>query len=501
MMGRPLTRVRACFRLLCRCLLLLAFLALVQTNHAAAQSPGGTYIVRSGDTLVSIAAQLGISVEELAAANDLTDVDVLDIGQILRIPAENASRGVVVARPGDTVQTIAAREGLSVGRLAILNRISPTARLFPGQLIQFPRATLLPSVMRHFGSVRIVSVPAAVEQGQAGWLQVEANRPLPLKAQWNGAFVGIRPLAVLESDGAGASAGESATVWGGYVPTPASMGPGVYPLRLSYEARSGVTVARTFSVQVKKSSFLRQEIVLPPDKSALLDEALLRSELDHLSAIWSRTTTPIQWKQPFRLPLSSTSPTTSPYGVERNYNGGQYHSFHTGQDFAAPGGSPVIASADGIVALAEPLDVRGLSVVLDHGAGLFTGYWHLREVLVAPGTTVQAGDPIGLVGTSGRSTGEHLHWELRIYGVAVDPMPFLTKSLLAPLTQAESNDPLPQTGQQGSYSSSSSSSRPRPITSGSTSVSSSSASASSSSSLTAARDRIRLQIASSASVT
>ena len=95
----------------------------------------------------------------------------------------------------------------------------------------------------------------------------------------------------------------------------------------------------------------------------------------------------------------------------------------------------MVAAADGIVALAEPLDVRGVSVILDHGAGLFTGYWHLREVLVTPGASVQAGEPIGLVGTTGRSTGEHLHWELRIYSVAVDPMPFLTKPLLAPRLQ------------------------------------------------------------------
>ncbi len=496
-MARPLPRGRASFSLLRSCLLWLAFLAFLQTNHVAAQSSGRTYIVRSGDTLVSIAAQLDLSVEELAEANDLTDVDVLDVGQILWLPAESASRGVIFARPGDTVQTIAAREGLSMGRLAILNRTTPTARLFPGQLIQYPRDTLRSASAQNFGSVQIISVPAAVVQGQAGWLQVEASRPLPLRAQWNGAALGIRPLAVRERDAASASEGGSITVWGGYVPTPASLGPGVYPLRLSYEARNGVTVTRTFSVQVQKSDFLRQEIVLPPDKSALLDEALLQSELDHLSQVWSRTSTPIQWTQPFRLPLSSPSPTTSPYGVERNYNGGQYHSFHTGQDFAAPGGSPVVASADGIVALAEPLDVRGQSVILDHGAGLFTGYWHLREALVTPGATVHAGDPIGLVGTTGRSTGEHLHWELRIYGVAVDPMPFLTKPLLAPLSQVESNVQLPQTLQQGSYSSSSS--RPRPMTSGSASISTSSSSASSSSSLTAARDRIRLQIASSGS--
>ena len=434
-MGGPLPRGKALFNLPLRFLLCLAFLAASLTDNVSAQSPGGTYIVRSGDTLGSIAAQFGITVEELAAANNLADVDVLDVGQTLRLPQKVAWQVVIVARPGDTIQTIAAREGLSVARLAMLNRIASTARLYPGQLVRLTRDTQRPTAALRFGSVQFVSVPSTIVQGQAGWLQVEASRPLPLKAHWNGVPIGIRPLAIRDRAGVGASEGENVTVWGAYVPVPASMEPGILPLSLSYEARSGVSVTRSFPVEVQKSDFANQQITLPPDKSALLDQALLQSELNYLSPVWSQTATAVQWRQPFRLPLSSPAPTTSPYGVQRTYNGGQFLSFHTGQDFAAPGGSPVVAAADGIVALAEPLDVRGVSVILDHGAGLFTGYWHLREVLVTPGASVQAGEPIGLVGTTGRSTGEHLHWELRIYSVAVDPMPFLTKPLLAPRLQ------------------------------------------------------------------
>ena len=428
-------------------LLWLALAALWQTGHVAAQAPEETYTVRPGDTLVSIAAQFGVSVEELAAANGLSDLDLLDVGQILRTPAESVGRAVIAARPGDTIQSVAAREGLQVARLAILNAMAPTARLFPGQRIRLGRDGRRSAARMRFGAVQVVSLPSVVTQGHAGWLQVEARRPLPLKAFWNGLRLGIRPLAIRPQEGEGE--GDGVTVWGGYLPTPPSMGPGVFRLSLSYQARSGVLVARSFPVQVRENDFPSQQIRLPPDKSALLDQALLQSELDYLSSVWSRTTTPVQWRQPFSLPLSSTFPTTSPYGVRRSYNGGSLHAFHTGQDFAAPGGSPVLAAADGIVALAERLDVRGVSVALDHGAGLFTGYWHLREALVTPGATVQAGDPIGLVGTTGRSTGEHLHWELRIYGVAVDPMPFLTKPLLAPLLQpaqggqTPNNEPTP----------------------------------------------------------
>lgn len=426
-----LQRKRVSSGLLPACFLVLALLAVLQPDQIAAQSPNDTYVVEQGDTLASIAADLGIPLEVLAATNQITDINALDVGQTLLLP-RGAARRSVIARPGDTIQTIAEREGFSVVRLAIFNGTTPTARLFPGQPIRLLESNAPPTTP--FGSVKVVSVPSTIVQGQAGWLEAEVDRPLALEATWNGANLGIRPLAVKRKD----EGGKDVTTWGGYIPIEASIEPGVYPLNLSYTAANGVTVTRSFPVFIQGHVFPVQAIRLPPDKSALVEQEISQAELDYLAPIWSNTATPIQWRDPFTLPLQTAAPTTSPYGVHRNYNSGQYFTFHTGQDFAAPGGSPVLAPADGIVALAEPLTVRGISVVLDHGAGLFTGYWHLQEALVAPGEEVQAGDPIGLVGTTGRSTGEHLHWELRVYGVAVDPMPFLSRPLLANPSTVES---------------------------------------------------------------
>jgi len=419
-----LRRNRVYSQLLLASLLILALLAVLQPDKAAAQFQGDTYVVQQGDTLASIAAEMGIPLEVLAATNQLTDVNALGVGQVLLLPP-GAGRRTVIARPGDTIRSIAEREGQSDLRLAILNSTTPAARLFPGQPIRLLRNSA--PMPTPFGSVQIVDVPSAIVQGQAGWLEAEVDRPLSLEASWNGEPLGMRPLAIRGNEGAGGEV----TVWGGYVPIAASLEPGVYSLSLRYQATSGVTVSRSFPVFVQGRTFPVQDIRLPPDKNALVEQEISQAELDYLSPIWSRTATPIQWRDPFLLPLQSAFPTTSPYGVSRNYNSGQYFAYHTGQDFAAPGGSPVLAPADGVVTLAEPLTVRGISVILDHGAGLFTGYWHLQEALVAPGESVHAGDPIGLVGTTGRSTGEHLHWELRIYGVAVDPMPFLTRPLLA----------------------------------------------------------------------
>jgi murein DD-endopeptidase MepM/ murein hydrolase activator NlpD len=76
----------------------------------------------------------------------------------------------------------------------------------------------------------------------------------------------------------------------------------------------------------------------------------------------------------------------------------------------------------GTVALAEPLQVRGNAVILDHGLGVLTGFWHLSQIDVSPGEQVAKGQVVGLVGNTGLSTGPHLHWEMRVLSVPVDPL-------------------------------------------------------------------------------
>jgi murein DD-endopeptidase MepM/ murein hydrolase activator NlpD len=95
---------------------------------------------------------------------------------------------------------------------------------------------------------------------------------------------------------------------------------------------------------------------------------------------------------------------------------------HLGVDLAVPAGTPVIAAADGRVALAEGLRVRGNAVVIDHGLGVYTAYYHLSQIRVQPGQEVRAGDLLGLAGSTGLATGPHLHWELRVFGVPADPL-------------------------------------------------------------------------------
>lgn len=101
---------------------------------------------------------------------------------------------------------------------------------------------------------------------------------------------------------------------------------------------------------------------------------------------------------------------------------------HKGIDLAAPTGTPVYATADGIVGKAQWFSSYGLYVRIDHGAALETRYAHLSKLAVEAGERVNKGDLIGYVGSTGRSTGPHLHYEVRIDGVAVDPMPYMIES-------------------------------------------------------------------------
>lgn len=104
---------------------------------------------------------------------------------------------------------------------------------------------------------------------------------------------------------------------------------------------------------------------------------------------------------------------------------------HQGIDLAAPTGTPIYATADGTVSRANWFSSYGNYIAIEHGADLQTRYAHLSRIAVSAGETVKKGDLIGYVGSTGRSTGPHLHYEVRVNGVAVDPTPYLLETSAA----------------------------------------------------------------------
>ena len=132
------------------------------------------------------------------------------------------------------------------------------------------------------------------------------------------------------------------------------------------------------------------------------------------------------WRAPFQWP--ATGRISTHFGAQRVY-GDTPASYHGGMDIAAPSGTPVAAPIPGVVRLAAgPFSLEGNIVILDHGRGLHSAMMHLSRIDVKPGQIVRQGEVIGAFGSTGRSTGPHLHWGLTWNGVRVDP-----EALLPPM--------------------------------------------------------------------
>jgi murein DD-endopeptidase MepM/ murein hydrolase activator NlpD len=406
-----------------RRLLIALLLLLTLARPLQAQDDAGAYTVAPGDTLGAIAAQLGVSIDALIAANAIDDPNRINPGQVLIVPNADGSlpvtavaavttTGVVRAAAGDTLATLATRYALDPALVAELNGAPITRRLFPGQPVNVPEsAAPLPVVS--LGAIAALETPAEIVQGRTGRVYVTSSRPLDLIGRWNGQPLTFIPLS---EDGLRHFA---------FVPVDALLEPGVYPLEVGYITTRGVEIVRSWPVTVSAGPYDFQEIVVSQEKADVLTPDVVVTERDRVVAIWSQISPTLWWRELFQRPISVDYPTTSPFGTRRTYSVADIGNFHAGQDFGAPEGTLIFAPAPGVVVLAEPLSVRGNAVIIDHGQGVFSGYWHMSEMKVAPGMQVAAGDVLGLVGNTGLSTGAHLHWELRIAGVAVDPMQFL----------------------------------------------------------------------------
>ena len=158
--------------------------------------------------------------------------------------------------------------------------------------------------------------------------------------------------------------------------------------------------------------------VEPPESE--LDR--IREDKERVGRVWASGDPRRKWDGPFALPVDA--PARDNFGSRRVFNG-KPRSSHEGADLSAPEGAPVAAPGPGRVALADDLYFSGGTVILDHGAGLFTMYFHLSRIDVKAGDLVAAGKPIGAVGATGRATGPHLHWGARLNRARINPLGLL----------------------------------------------------------------------------
>jgi murein DD-endopeptidase MepM/ murein hydrolase activator NlpD len=200
--------------------------------------------------------------------------------------------------------------------------------------------------------------------------------------------------------------------------------PARYKVKVAATDGGGRSYSKGLPLRVEKVDFAVQKLSLPRSMVDLDAKTLERvnQESKRLKALFQGIREERCWKGPFIRPVEGEL--SGAFGVRRIING-ETKNPHSGIDLRADEGAPVAACNAGMVALVDEFFFSGKSVILDHGGGLYSMYFHLSETRVGEGARVTTGDLLGLVGTTGRSTGPHLHWGMIIRGARVDPLSFL----------------------------------------------------------------------------
>ena len=449
---------------LCLGLFLLPVLTLAQEGDDG--EPTNTtpipkvHLVQEGETLSSIATLYGVTVDELILVNNLTNPEFLFAGQELLIPGQvgDAAATLYTVQIGVTLAGIAAAFNTTPQEIATQNNLLNPQFVYGGQqlvvtsrtgsaqprpltgtfhLVEMGETLALLALrynvrMDELAAANHLTLPTVLFKGQR--LFIPGDQPYqPLNDEWirvtvhparavQGQTIAVYVENQLEGTPIGTFAGHTlqfAPYENGYlalVGLPVDAPSGLQPLALS---GSGNRPWRPFqqAMLVVPGQFGRLDLSLGVEVAPLLepqvridDDALLDTYFNQFSA------TPL-WEGLFQYPLTNTL-VTSNFGEFRTYNGSA-PILHTGVDFFAAEGTAVLAAATGTVIFNQPTPLRGNVIILDHGLGVMTAYFHLSQSLVSVGQTVTQGALIGKVGTTGLSTGSHLHWDLRVHNVPV----------------------------------------------------------------------------------
>jgi murein DD-endopeptidase MepM/ murein hydrolase activator NlpD len=445
---------------------------LIPPGRANAQtnpSPGPVYIVQDGDYLWDIAYRFHVSQADLANANGIVNANQIRIGQELLIPGLQGIQGVlttVSVSYGETLPSLSQRYHLSTNILKRLNHLTSPNELFVGYSLVIlqndtPDAfgerlilsqgqsllelavindidlwtilakneatsslSLIPGkIIRGAGDsdtgpgslpgdVNAVKISDLV-QGQTAELQISGEKDLDIA----GTLMNHDLNLFTEDDGS------YAALQGVH----AMAQPGFYPLSLSILQPDGSEFNFSQDVLVYAGDFLYdQPISVDP---ATLDPKTTVPEDNQWAGLASQVSPTILWQGEFSLPVQPVFADcyASRFGSRRSYNGSDYSYFHTGIDYCGQIGDPIYAAAPGIVVFAGLLTVRGNATMIDHGQGVFTAYMHQSEILVNVGDKVEQGQLIGKVGNTGRVEGPHLHFEVIVGGIQVDPLEWLNQ--------------------------------------------------------------------------
>ena len=410
------------------------------------------HIVAAGENLQSIAELYGKSVEELSQLNNITNINQIYVGQELIIvpgeadlatstprptataaddnlpstidsdipPAPVNTRTVIISddpsatfihtvQPGETLFRIGLQYNLSVNDLAQANNLLDPTQIYAGQQLIIPGieppqlALDLPDFVTEFKVNPLIFI-----EGRTGRIQIQTSQSMVVTGQ----FLGKELSVISQNEG---------RLHNMLIGIPMLTEPNIYELSLNFVDSAGVNTPITLNIQVIAGGYGRQTINI--ENEELVSQAVEDEEISLIVRATSKLNPVKSWGSSLSLPAAATM--NGPFGTLRSYNGSPFDRFHRGVDFAGGPGTPVLAAADGTVVIADMLNIRGNTVVIDHGWGVYTLYAHQNTLLVNPGDTVVSGQAVGTIGDTGRITGPHLHWEAWLNGVSVDPLQWI----------------------------------------------------------------------------
>ncbi|MCK5634312.1 MAG: peptidoglycan DD-metalloendopeptidase family protein, partial [Anaerolineales bacterium] len=418
------------------------------------------------DTLSGIARRFGTTVEAMVVTNGIEDPSKLFPGAVLTIPGFEGFEGVLTLQEvalGEDLTSLSLRYNVSADVLARLNRLVRSDRLYVGQSFIIPEPVdgalsgdSVGAFLPHLGETRL---EIAVRAGINPWdlrrsaedslrLWVMPGNPLTDSRGWRVSLpeqftsISIEPLPVVQGHTVVLRAGVSRPIrlegsLGDHHLTffqtdegelvalqgiHALAEPGLIDLELRMTLSEDGETDYVFRqpVLVEDGDYGFQYLVGVPEET--VDPESIRPEEEFVAALLAPATPDKLWVGSFDYPSRYyTDEFIADFGVRRNYNYGALFYYHTGLDFYGSN-VPIYAPSRGVVVFAGPLMIRGNVTYIDHGWGVYSGYFHQAEMFVQEGDIVERGQEIGIVGSTGRSTGPHLHWEIWVGGVPINPL-------------------------------------------------------------------------------
>jgi murein DD-endopeptidase MepM/ murein hydrolase activator NlpD len=461
-----------------RLLLVVTALGVFCLAHpAAAQTPvptGPIYIVQPLETLTAIAQRFNVSINALKAANGITNPDLLAAGQRLLIPGLEGITGILDAESinfGDSFQSLVRRTQIPVDLLGRLNHVVSPTEFYVGASMIVPKqqdaadltSRLSPkegqpllevamaagtdpwtlSAINGLGGtwdglpddVLYAKGTATSDQAASGlpsaFLKAEITT-LPLK-QGGTTEIVVTPAGGVSLSGTlidyplhffSLADGRMVALQGIH----AMLAPGVYPLQLDARLPDGTIQSFAQMVLVAKGGYAQESLSVPAET---IDPAVTGPEDQQVLTITAPATDTKYWQDGFKLPVGLPICIKDRFGTRRSFNGSAYDYFHSGVDYGVCSVDhpfDIYATAPGRVVFAGPLNVRGNATFIDHGWGVYSGYFHQDAIYVTVGQQVTAGQLIGKIGATGRVTGPHLHFDLWVNGIQVNPLDWLNQA-------------------------------------------------------------------------